>query len=209
MSNNKSVKLLVENWRIFLEEKELTKGKAEAEQALKSITDIFTNAVKQEAPSIEKEIQAKITKKSQEAKARGESVEESAVLGALGATLAIPRIIKLISKIVKNLGKAMGAKMKDENFLDHLAHDIHHQYQAAIKLALKLIPSIRKQSEERQDKIAEYVLNAIIAGLMLSSSFGATAALQHGDLVHGGIEAALAAIKKGELENYIEKAFTS
>jgi len=207
MTNRKETKLLLENWRNFLNEEDVSKAKADVDQALKSAIEIFTNSMKQEAPQIEKDIQAGVQKKSQESKNAGQPVEE-AVLAALGATLAIPRIIKLINSVIKNLGKAFGAKMKDENFLDHLAHDIHHQYESAVKLALKLIPSFRKLDEAKQKKVAEHVLNAIIAGLMLSSSFGASAAFQHGDLAHGSLELALSAIKNGELKDYIEKSFS-
>jgi hypothetical protein len=199
------MKIIKENWRSFVNEEQQQDPKVD--KALKAITDSFTNAIKLNAKNIEATVAAGSKSTNVKQNKQPAEVEESALMAAAGATLAIPKILKLISTIVKNVGAALGAEMKNENFLDHLAHDIHHQYEGAIKLALKIIPSFRKLEEEKQKKVAEHVLNAIVAMLMLSSTAGSAAALAHGHTGHAAFEGALAAVKAGELDEYLAKAF--
>ena len=183
---------------MYIKEQAPVAGKT-PDKLLAVLASQFKSGVEQIAP----EINAKADT-GQPAQA---PVEEGAFLLAASMTIAIPRILSLISKMAKGLGAAFAVEMKDKNFLDHLAHDIHHQYIAAVKLALKIIKPFRKLPPEKQDKAAEAVLNGIIATLMFTSAAGAADAVAHGHAGHAAFEGALVAVKQGELAKYLEKAF--
>jgi hypothetical protein len=193
-------RVLIENYRMFIKEQAPVSGGKTPDKLLALITTQFKAGAEQIAPEVNKKAVANQPVDG--------AVEESAFLIAAGMTIAIPRILSLISKMAKGLGAAFAVEMKNENFLDRLAHDIHHQYIAAIKLALKVFGPFRRLPPEKQNKGAEAVLNGIIATLMLTSIAGAASAAVHGQAAHAALEGALVAVKQGELAQYLEKAFS-
>lgn len=193
-----SKKFLIENCRMYIKEQGPAQQKT-PDSLLAVLTSQFKSGIQQIAPEVNQKADAN--------QPAGAPVEEGTFLLATSMTIAIPRILQLISKMAKGLGAMFAIEMKDKNFLDHLAHDIHHQYIAAIKLALKVIKPFRKLPPQKQDKAAEAVLNGIIATLMLTSIGGAAQAVVQGHASHVALEGALVAVKQGELAEYLERAF--
>lgn len=196
------MKLLMENWRVFINEENAS---TPVDPEIKNISKELASLTAQELKNSASEIEAGIQKGKQQAPQKDGVIEEEGLLLASSVALAAPAILKLVSKVGKFIGKKFGAKMKEENFLDHLAHDIHEGYLGFIEKAISFIPSLKNINQQQKRKMAEGILACIVAYLMVQSGVGAFKAVKTGSTFMATLESALTAIKEGELAVFLTR----
>lgn len=200
--SNRDMKLLMENWRVFINEENTN---APVDPQVKNIAKELATLTSREIQNSANEIEASIQKGKQQAPQKGGVIEEEGLLLASSIALAAPAILKLVSKIGKFIGKKFGAKMKEENFLDHLAHDIHEGYLSFIEKAISFIPSLKNINQQQKRKMAEGILACVVAYLMVQSGVGVFKAIKTGSTFMATLESALTAIKEGELAVFLSR----
>lgn len=222
MMNRKLESLIIEEIKrqMLKEEGELDKMEDDFESILKSmVTQIKSqesNLQKKQndekeiktalknAPDLAKVIDNKFNKSEGK---RGKINEVDAVF-FVGLALALPKLAEIAADITDKLSKKLGGgdKTKIGVFLRKNAHKLHHTYIQIVKLALFSIPSFRNADKETRQKVAEVVFTLIIAGLAVYSGYGAVKA---GVSTLGALEGAMAAIKSGEVIQFLSKQFAS
>lgn len=222
MMNKKLESLIVEEIKkqMLKEEGELDKMENEFQSILKSIVpdlksqedelqkkqndeEQIKNALRK-APELAKVIDGKF--KRQEGK-KGKVNEVDAVF-FVGLALALPKIAQISANIIEKLIKRLGGgdKSKIAEFLRTSADKLHHAYLKIVKIALLAVPAFRNADKNVQDKVAEVVFTLIIAGLAVYSGYGA---VKSGISTLGALEGAMAAIKSGEVMQFLSKEFAS
>jgi hypothetical protein len=134
-----------------------------------------------------------------EGKARQAVNEELTLLFVTSLALAVPAIVQLIGKIVKSISILLGGTGKAGDKLIHAGHKWHHKITSLILKGLQLIPGFKQLPSDKQEKIANTVHTVIVASLAVASGAGAIKAASQGANVMAGIEAALTAVKAGEV----------
>lgn len=152
------------------------------------------------APDLAKVVEGKLKKSESKKK----NINEVDTVFFLSLALALPKIAEitatLIEKLVKKLGG--GDKSKIAEFLRTSAEKMHHVYVKIVRIALLAVPSFRNADNKTQEKVAEIVFTLIIAGLAVYSGFNAVKA---GITTLGAMEGAIAAIKSGEVVQFLSK----
>ena len=128
-----------------------------------------------------------------------QQLNEIGVLFAVSLAIAIPRIVELIGKAVKFLSIAMGGKGLIGAKLEKAGHKWHDKIIKMVMKGLTLIPGYKELPTDKQEKIAKIVHTVIVASLAISSGVGAIEAAKEGSTILSGIEAALTAVKAGEV----------
>lgn len=134
-----------------------------------------------------------------EGKTRQALKEEIGLLFITSIALAIPAIVELIGKVVKSVSLLLGGTGKAGDKLIHAGHKWHHKITAIILKGLTLIPGFKQLPADKQEKIANIVHTVIVASLAVASGAGAIKAASQGANAMAGIEAALTAVKAGEV----------
>ena len=141
----------------------------------------------------------------------GKINEEIGTLLVLSILAAMPKILKHLSTAIKWASKLStgGAGVpwidKFANKIANVGEAWHHGYIDMVAKLLKLIvPGYKEAPHDVQEKIAETVWMAIVAGLLITSGAGALKAAQSGQAGLAGLETALAAVKRGELAGWLE-----
>jgi len=126
----------------------------------------------------------------------------------VGLALALPKIAEIVANLINSLSKKLGGgdKTKIADFLRRNGNKLHHVYLKIVRIALLSVPSFRKSDRTTQDKVAEVVFTLIIAGLAVYSGYSAVKA---GITTLGALEGAMAAIKSGEVVQFLSKQFAS
>jgi len=142
-------------------------------------------------------------------------LNEFVISGALvaGLVAAIPKLVELFGYLVKGIGAVIGklgfkkgadATKKFAEKIIHGGHSLHKSYLGAIQNGLKLlVPGFKDLDAARQKKIAEILYVVILLTLGINAGIEATAALQHAEWLHVAVEGAMAAIKSGEIGQWI------
>lgn len=122
----------------------------------------------------------------------------------VGLALALPKITEIVANLIDSLSKKLGGgdKTKIAEFLRTSAIKLHHTYLKIIRVALLTVPSFRNSDIKTQEKVAEVVFTLIIAGLAVYSGFNAVKA---GITTLGALEGAMAAIKSGEVAQFLSR----
>ena len=139
--------------------------------------------------------------------------QNEGLLTVAGVALALPAIMGLIAKFGKAAGntvrKILGKKPTDESEyqewmikLGGIADDLHHLYMIPIK---KIVSKFIKD-KSKADKVANIIFHIIIATFLIISGATAVKALQAKNLQLSTLEAALTAVKGGEVKAFITKA---
>lgn len=126
----------------------------------------------------------------------------------VGLALALPKLAEIAADITDKLSKKLGGgdKTKIAEFLRTSAHKLHHTYIKIVKIALLAVPSFRKADTKIQNQVAEIIFTVIIAGLAVYSGYNAVKA---GISTLGALEGAMAAVKSGEVAQFLSKQFAS
>jgi hypothetical protein len=159
--------------------------------------------------------------------------ESITAITIIGAFLAAPKLIELIAKgfgklisVFKSIIKPGQAKTEEGQIaaieaIVHFTHKWHKAYIKGIKGLLKITGLFAKagiKGDTEQTKAAELVFYTIVAGLAVYSGIGAFAAFKSGlanvavtggtstgDFALGSFEAAMTAIKSGEVSGFLGK----
>ena len=160
--------------------------------------------IKDEMSSVLKALDDELEKKSK--------TQNEGLLTVAGVALALPAIMGLIAKFGKAAGntvrKILGKKPTDESEyqkwmakLGGIADDLHHLYMIPIK---KIVSKFIKD-KSKADKVANIIFHIIIATFLIISGATAVKALQAKNLQLSTLEAALTAVKGGEVKAFISK----
>tara|TARA_Y100000034_G_scaffold118171_1_gene158559 strand:- start:673 stop:1260 length:588 start_codon:yes stop_codon:yes gene_type:complete len=195
------MKLLMENWRDYLEEAE---GEAAFDSFLETlfnkIAKLFGTEIADDAQEIEQEIDSK------------GQLDEGVML-ALGLTLAIPAIVKIFTGVAKVFGHAVEGWTGKDLGVDKVADKIvsyadkaHHLFQKPIGFFVTKV--LRIKDEKKAHQATDVLYTLLIAFLMVFSGVGAAEAATKGKTGLAGFEGALAAVKGGEVGAFIKKALS-
>jgi hypothetical protein len=175
------------------------KSKTSDLEKLQNDKDEIKNALKK-APDLAKVVENKIKKSESKKK----NINEVDAVFFVGLALALPKIAEITANLIDKLSKKLGGgdKTKIAEFLRTSAEKMHHVYVKIVKVALLVVPSFRNADNKTQEKVAEIVFTLIIAGLAVYSGFNAVKA---GISTLGALEGAIAAIKSGEVIQFLSK----
>jgi hypothetical protein len=138
--------------------------------------------------------------------------QNEGLLTVAGLAVAMPAILGLVAKFGKAAGgvinKVIGKKPttaeEEENWFNKLgkiADDLHHLYQAPLE---KVVAKFVKDPVKAK-KVAHFIFHVIVAVMLLASGVTAVKALKSKEVSVATLETALAAVKGGEIKNYIAK----
>jgi hypothetical protein len=138
--------------------------------------------------------------------------QKESLLTVAGLAVAMPAILGLVAKfgkaaggiINKVIGKKPTAAEQEENWFNKLgkiADDLHHLYQAPLE---KVVAKFVKDPVKAK-KVAHFLFHVIVAVMLLASGVTAVKALKSKEVSVATLETALAAVKGGEIKNYIAK----
>lgn len=217
---------LVESAKSYYKKKKLQEEKLgpEDEKEIKDLDAAMGSSLKAMAAAFETDIEA--------VKAEVDDLPEKplneaiGVVAVIGMVLAAPKVVELIvkglSKLVKLFKKLMpkGEAKTEEDKNDAAAkiidftHKWHKMYIKGLKGLLKISGIFKKAGitePAAQDKAATMLYYTIIAGLAVYSGIGAISAFKNaasvaahaGSFEIGVLEAAMAAIKSGEVVEFM------
>ena len=217
---------LVESAKSYYKKKKLHEEELnpEDEVEIKDLDQAMGSSLKAMAAAFETDIEAvKGEVDELPEKPINEAIGTVAVIGML---LAAPKVVELItkglSKLIKLFKKTMpksGAKSDDEKKdtaakIIEFTHKWHKLYIKGIKGLLKISGLFKKAGitdPAAQEKTAKVVYYTIVAGLAVYSGIGAISAFKDaasiaphaGSFEIGTLEAVMAAIKSGEVAEFI------
>ena len=192
--------------RKFLTEGQLEKNLKEIDINLDDKEQAVVDDVKDEMSSILKTMDTELAKASK-------STNEG-LLTIASIAIALPAIMGLVAKFGQAAGamvnKLLGKKPTDQDAyqqwmtkLGHIADELHHLYMAPIESIVKKFV----KDEAKAKKISSGIFHVIVATFLVASGATAIKALQSKNLSLATLEAALSAVKGGELKNFISGLF--
>jgi hypothetical protein len=166
--------------------------------------DKVINQLKSQMGSLINNIEDTLEDKSKE--------QKEGLLTAASFGIAIPAILGLVARFGKMAGsvvnKVLGKKPTDKeeeenwfNKLGKIADELHHLYMAPLE---KVVSKFVKDPAKAK-KVAHFIFHIIVAVMLLASGVTAIKALQSKEVSLATLETALAAVKGGEIKNYIAK----
>jgi len=166
--------------------------------------DQLLNQLKSQMSSLLSNIEDTLEDKTQE--------QNEGILTVASVALAMPAILGLVAKFGKAASslvkKIKGVKPTDTEDakvwfedLGKLADQLHHLY---IRPLEALVGKFVKDPTKSK-KIAHFLFHVIVGIMFLASGAGAVKALQSKEISMATLEAALSAIKGGEIKSYITK----
>lgn len=128
--------------------------------------------------------------------------------------VALPAILGIIARIGRNISKfvreTLGNKPSDPSEAEkyfqemgELADKLHHLYIKPITFAVKKFV----KDEHKAHNIANAIFHVIVGIMLIASGVTAIKALQSKHISLASLEAALAAIKGGEVKEYLARFF--
>ena len=167
-------------------------------------TDEIVDDIKDEMSSILKALDDELEKKSK--------TQNEGLLTIAGIALALPAIMGLIAKFGKAAGntvrKVLGKKPTDKGEFNEwmaklggIADNLHHLYMVPIK---KIVGKFIKD-KNKADKVSSAIFHIIVATFLIISGATAIKALQAKNISLTTLEAALTAVKGGEVQAFITK----
>ncbi len=138
--------------------------------------------------------------------------KESATLTTASLLLALPAILGLIARLGKAMSsiikRTIGTASQNQNDAEkyfqqmgRIADELHHLYIKPIEL---IVRRFVKDSTKAQ-KAANFIFHIIVAIMCIASGVTAVKALQAKSINLATLETALAAVKGGEVKQYITK----
>lgn len=138
--------------------------------------------------------------------------QKEGVLTTAGIALAMPAILGLVARFGKavvgivnrTLGKKPTQQGDTEKYfqqMGRIADELHHLYVKPLELVVRRFV----KDDTKAKKISNFLFHVIIAIMLLASGITAVKALQSKELSLATLETALAAVKGGEVKNYITK----
>jgi len=192
------MKLLLENWREYLNEQILMEAETGSELE-KEMADAL-EAAAQQLTTIEPE--------------ESEELDEAAIVVGAGLALALPQILEIIGKVInwagakvkKIIGKSGETdETKIGNTIIHFSHVLHKIYLKPIAFSVKAISKKFELnlSSDQIMKISDLIFHTIVAGFLVYSGVSALKAVATGSLKLATLEGAMAAVKSQELREFI------
>lgn len=138
--------------------------------------------------------------------------QKEGVATTVGLTLALPAILGLIArfgKAVTNIiNRTIGKKPTEQSDVERyfqqmgrIADELHKLYMKPLELVVRRFV----KDETKAKKVAHFIWHVILGIMLLSAGITAVKAIQSKQLNLATLETALAAIKGGEVKNYITK----
>jgi hypothetical protein len=167
--------------------------------------DQLLNQLKSQMSSLLSNIEDTLEDKTQEQ-------NESSLLTVASVAIAMPAILGLVAKFGRSASalvkKIKGSKPTDADDakvwfedLGKIADDLHHIYMRPLEAIIgKFVKDPTKAK-----KISHFLFHVIVGIMLLASGAGAVKALQSKEISMATLEAALSAIKGGEIKSYITK----
>lgn len=125
----------------------------------------------------------------------------------VGFAMAIPALMELIGNISSSVSKKLGLSGETGEKIAHIGHDLHEKMIGMIRKGLDKtifkIPYLAKLDDSKKDKITKGIHILIVASLAVNSGVEAVNALKAGQAGLSGVEAALAAVKGGEVKAFL------
>ena len=192
--------------RKFLTEGQLEKNLQEVDIDLDDKEQAVVDDVKDEMSAILKTMDAELAKASK--------TTNEGLLTVASIAIALPAIMGLVAKFGQAAGtmvnKMLGKKPTDQDAyqqwmtkLGHIADELHHLYMAPIEAIVKKFV----KDPDKAKKISSGIFHVIVATFLVASGATAIKALQSKNLSLATLEAALSAVKGGELKNFISGLF--
>jgi hypothetical protein len=165
-------------------------------------TDQLLNQLKSQMGSLLSNIEDTLEDKTQE--------QKESLLTVASIAIAMPSILGLISRFGRSASalvkKIKGSKPTDTEEaklwfedLGKLADELHHLYMRPLEAIIgKFVKDPTKAK-----KTSHFLFHVIVGIMLLASGAGAVKALQSKEISMATLEAALSAIKGGELKQYI------
>jgi hypothetical protein len=136
--------------------------------------------------------------------------QNEGLLTAASIALALPAVMGLVAKFGKSAGalvnKVLGKKpsQQDEyqkwmDKLGHIADELHHLYMVPLTAVVKKFI----KDEAKAKKVANAVFHIIVATMLIASGVTAVKAFKAQNVSLGTLEAALTAIKGGEVKAFL------
>lgn len=180
------------------------------EEALYELDDkekAVVDDVKDEMSAILKGMETELTKAAEK-----EQPTNEGLLTIASIAIALPAVMGLVAKLGKAAGnmvnKVLGKKPDDEaaynqwmTKLGHIADELHHLYMAPIEAIVKKFI----KDEAKAKKVASGIFHVIVATFLVASGATAIKAIQSKNLSLATLEAALSAVKGGEIKDFISK----
>ena len=138
--------------------------------------------------------------------------QKEGILTTAGIALALPAILGLISRFGKAatgiVRRIMGKKPTDQNDVERyfqqmgrVADELHGLYMKPLELIVRRFV----KDPNKAKKVSHFVFHIIVGIMLLSAGVTAFKAIQSKNLSLATLETALAAIKGGEIKQYITK----
>lgn len=201
---NSEMKLIMEGWRVFLNEQEKEADLDAFSQELMKALNANQEAIKQTAVAA---MRKKAGGELPDQKKELEEILDPVSLSLLGAGIvaSMPAILKVISKIAEKTGKLDTAKKFEE-----WHKKWHHSWLKVIGDFLNVVTlgKFKKLDKQKQEQIEELFFICIVAYLLPHAIQGASHFLHAttlGAKFVAAVEGVLSAIKSGELLSYITK----
>lgn len=143
---------------------------------------------------------------------KSKNQEESVVLTTASLLLALPAILGLIARLGKAMSsiikRTIGTASQHQNDADkyfqqmgRIADELHHLYIKPIELIVRRFV----KDPTKAHKVANAIFHVIVAIMCIASGVGAIKALKAKAINMASLEAALSAVKGGEVKTYITK----
>jgi len=138
--------------------------------------------------------------------------QKEGIATAAGIALALPAILGLIARFGKTvtgiIRRKLGSKPTKQSDLEKYFHqmgsvadDLHKLYMKPLELVVRRFV----KDPTKAKKVSHFIFHVIIAIMFLSAGVTAFKAIQSKELSLATLETALAAIKGGEIKQYITK----
>lgn len=138
--------------------------------------------------------------------------QKEGVLTYAGVALALPAILGLVARFGKavtgivnrTIGKKPEGQGDAEKYfqqMGRIADELHGLYKKPLELVVKRFV----KDDIKAKKVSNFLFHTIIAIMLLAAGITAVKAIQSKELSLATLETALAAVKGGEVKNYITK----
>ncbi|MFZ9219865.1 MAG: hypothetical protein ACO22Y_00015 [Sediminibacterium sp.] len=145
---------------------------------------------------------------------KADDPKEGAVTTA-SLLVALPAILGIVARIGRNLSKFVRQTLGDKpnnpseaeqyfREMGELADKLHHLYIKPINFVVKKFV----KDEHKAHNIANAIFHVVVAIMLIASGVTAVKALQAKNISLASLESALAAVKGGEVKEYIAKFFS-
>lgn len=166
--------------------------------------DELVSQLKSQMSSLIRNMDTTLTAKTKE--------QKEGVLTVASVAIALPAILGLIAKFGKSatniVNKVIGKKPTQQGDAEkyfqqmgRVADELHHLYMKPLEILMRKFI----KDPAKAQKVANFIFHVIVGIMLLASGVTAFKALQAKQLNLATLETAVAAIKGGEIKQYITK----